>query len=687
MTRRQLASAVIGALTVGALLAGCSSTAGSRPGPGPAAATAGSRSLGAPFTAAHQAALVKQLPHRSIAPATATRLAAGLVPPTNRWFSGLVFGAAPQQVFPVPLAFRLTRSGFQAAIPAATASANTIASGIPAPLVVDLHATSAVVSAYDEVSVTLSYRSGGHALGRLTLAEGSPLLSYRADRAQTVALGAPTATAGGARTVRIGDQSWAVVTRGAVSGGSVSLHAGDSLQLVALPKGLAAADLARVVSAAASPLTGVATSYAATGSGQRTTLRYRTASGRPTLVVPLPHQGRAASSGCTSATFSTAYGRLPLCISGGLRFTTPTIAPTSALDLRSVSSAQRAELRQQLTEDVAARTPVFAADTYFGGKTLYRSAMLLQLAHQLGDTAAQKTLVARLTAQLDTWTQPGGCTKRGQQCFVYDPRLKTVVGLANSFGSEQDNDHHFHYGYFLYAAGVVAQYDRGAAARWAPVMDLLAADLASRSGGAFPVTRLYDPYFSHSWASGFSPFADGNNQESSSEAVNAWTGLSLWADASGNRALGQEAAWLLSGETASALAYWLNPNLSDPAFAAYTHPMVSLNWGDKRDFATWFSAAPSSVVAIQLIPMSPVSSYLRSPAAGGSTQIRRVLAAGAAKGYDVSLGDYLLMYRSLLGGAEARAALQTARAFPASAIDNGDSRTYLLAYIMSHEGQ
>jgi endoglucanase Acf2 len=400
----------------------------------------------------------------------------------------------------------------------------------------------------------------------------------------------------------------------------------------------------------------------------------------------LPHQKGAAKTGCAGGTYSTAYGVVPVCVAEGVTFTTATIEPRSSLDLGSLTADDRTALTAQLRKDVAADPP-FAGDTYFGGKTLYRSAMLLQLARQLKDEASATTLTKRLTTALDRWTEPGGCKERGQECFVYDPKLHTVVGLANSFGSEQDNDHHFHYGYFLYAAGVVAADRPDLAKRWAPVLDLLAADIASRPADGkspLPTSRVYDPYFSHSWASGYSPFADGNNQESSSEAVNAWTGLSLWAAATGDESLAGEAAWLLSGETASALAYWINPDLSSPAMQGFDHAMVSLNWGDKRDFATWFSAEPSAIVGIQLIPMSPVSSYLGSAAAGGAAQIKRLTEAASPKGYAVTLGDYLLMYRSLAGTSEAQAALTEARALPASAIDNGDSRTYLEAYILSN---
>jgi endo-1,3(4)-beta-glucanase len=60
---------------------------------------------------------IADLPQESVAPMPTTRLAEGLIPPTNRWFSGLVFGDAPQPVFPLPLAFSLTGAGFDFGVP------------------------------------------------------------------------------------------------------------------------------------------------------------------------------------------------------------------------------------------------------------------------------------------------------------------------------------------------------------------------------------------------------------------------------------------------------------------------------------------------------------------------------------------------------------------------------------------
>ena len=133
-------------------------------------------------------------------------------------------------------------------------------------------------------------------------------------------------------------------------------------------------------------------------------------------------------------------------------------------------------------------------------------------------------------------------------------------------------------------------------------MDLLAADIAtSPATEQFVARRNFDSYQSHSWASGTSPFADGNNQESVSEAVNAYAGLSLWAQAVGNTDLAAEADWMLSLEARSSATDWLEPDVS--GFAGYGHRIVVLNWGGKRDYATWFSAEPAAKLGILLLPM------------------------------------------------------------------------------------
>jgi endoglucanase Acf2 len=331
--------------------------------------------------------------------------------------------------------------------------------------------------------------------------------------------------------------------------------------------------------------------------------------------------------------------------------------------------------------------PAFPADTYFGGKALYRAAMLYQLAVQLKAEQPAADLKGKLTETLGQWTDPQGCAKRQAFCFVYDEQAKGVVGMTPSFGSEEFNDHHFHYGYFLYAAGVLAASDPALAEQYAPVINLIAADIGSSANGGgggaeradFPDRRTFDAYAGHSWASGTAPFADGNNQESSSEAVTAWTGLALWAKASGNANLETEATWMLSSEAHSGLAYWTNFDASQPVYAGYGHKIVPLNWGGKRDYATWFSPEPAAMLGILVIPMSPSSTYL----AGDPARIEANVADATGGTFDQKFGDYLLMYSALAGEQQRKAALAAAENLDDKWIDDGNSRSYLLAWLMS----
>jgi endo-1,3(4)-beta-glucanase len=254
------------------------------------------------------------------------------------------------------------------------------------------------------------------------------------------------------------------------------------------------------------------------------------------------------------------------------------------------------------------------------------------------------------------------------------------VGLTASFGSDEFNDHHFHYGYFLYAASVAASNDPALTEKIAPVIDLLVAELATnQTSRYFPERRVFDAYAGHSWASGYSPFADGNNQESSSEAITAWNGLALWGKVTKNSALSTEASWMLSSETASANAYWTNFDQSAAVYRGYDHSIASLNWGGKRDYATWFSPEPSAKLGILLVPMSPVAGYL----AGDPARIDKNVSEGAPSGYDVPLGDYVLMYSAQAGADQAAKALAVAKTLPDKFIDDGNSRSYLLAWIMT----
>jgi len=659
-----------GAVLAVALLAGCAAGGGASGG----SAGGGSASSSA---AALQTGL-SGVPHRSVSPMPAARLAAHLVPPTNRWFSGLVFGEQPQPVFPLPLSFALTGSGFGFGVPDVHSGADSISGEYAPAITVDDGSVSSLVVDYDEASVTIEQKdAAGHAIGTVVIAEGSPVVSYTAKRDGVLTLGTPFDGAGRVRSATVNGTGYGLITPGVLSGSRLTLTAGQTVELFAAPTGVAPAKVGEHVSG----LIGVSASYRVDTSRVTTTLNYHSAA--QTLIAAMPHQraGLVTPTRCDLGSYPSVYGTLALCSGSELSWTAPKISPDATLNLDAISADEKAQLRAQLADDLQ-HTPPLPGDTYFGGKALYRLANLLTLAHQLGATGTADAVQAKLDTALTRWTQPKGCAARATQCFVYDPTAKGMVGLTASFGSDQFNDHAFHYGYFVYAAGVAARYEPSLIPRLKPTVNLLAADIASPgASSAFPTRRGFDAYAGHSWASGYAPFADGNNQESSSEAANAWNGLGLWAAATGDAGLSTEATWMLSAEAASATAYWTDFDTRDPAYAGYRHGVVGINWGGKRDDATWFSAEPNAKLGIQLIPMSPASRYL----AGDPDRISRNIAEAAPAGVDVQFGDYLLMY-SALGGRDAAAqALTTARTLPAQFIDDADSRSYLLAWILSRE--
>ena len=99
------------------------------------------------------------------------------------------------------------------------------------------------------------------------------------------------------------------------------------------------------------------------------------------------------------------------------------------------------------------------------------------------------------------------------------------------------NDHHFHFGYFVYAAAVIAKTDSDWVGTYGDAVLSLIRDFANpapNSDPDFTFMRNKDWFVGHSWAAGIFPFADGRNQESTSESVNAWYAVSLYGLAIGN---------------------------------------------------------------------------------------------------------------------------------------------------------
>lgn len=195
-------------------------------------------------------------------------------------------------------------------------------------------------------------------------------------------------------------------------------------------------------------------------------------------------------------------------------------------------------------------------ETYWDGKNLNRIAQLVHLADQQGMITQRDSFLTYLKATMADWFDG-----QAPYLFYLDPNWDVLQGYPSGFGADsQINDHHFHWGYFIMSAATVAQYDPAWAANYEGSVELLARDAANwdRTDPRFPYLRHFDPYAGHSWAAGHQAFGGGNNQESSSEAMNFAAGMILWGSAIGNDALRDTGIYLYTTEQQAIEQYWFD---------------------------------------------------------------------------------------------------------------------------------
>lgn len=259
-------------------------------------------------------------------------------------------------------------------------------------------------------------------------------------------------------------------------------------------------------------------------------------------------------------------------------------------------------------------------DTYWTGKTLNELSQVLPIAEQVGDTVASEKIIAAIKVKLEDFFTAESNEKvfydsnEKNNLFYYNNNWGALIGYDASYGSQNElNDHHFHYGYFIYAASQIALRDREWAkeSNWGTMVKLLIKDIANcnRKDSRFPFLRNFDPYAGHSWASGHAKFVDGNNQESSSEAINAWAGIIQWGEATGDSTLRDLGIYLYTTEIKALNNYWFDI-YGDTRDSQYVNVDTSMIWGSKNVHTTWWTNDPIQVHGINWLPITGASLYL-----------------------------------------------------------------------------
>ncbi|KAJ2608985.1 hypothetical protein H4S08_004239 [Coemansia sp. RSA 1365] len=280
-----------------------------------------------------------------------------------------------------------------------------------------------------------------------------------------------------------------------------------------------------------------------------------------------------------------------------------------------IADADKARIQEQLAKDMA-KVKVSASDPYFFGKGVARVARLLQIAQEIGDTASASKLQTQVIALLQPWL----VEKNNKDPLVYDDTwggIVSTMGLQDSsadYGQGRYNDHHFHYGYFLYAAAVLAKHDINSFAPLREGASQLLRDYAnpSMTDKQFPYMRQFDPYDGHSWAAGLFTFGDGRNQESTGEAINAYYAAYLYAKALGLQETADFYEIILNMEAASARRYWhpTRAQATELYGEGFKHNAIGILWSSKADYATFFGADPEFIYGIQMVPFTPATKMI-----------------------------------------------------------------------------
>ncbi len=247
---------------------------------------------------------------------------------------------------------------------------------------------------------------------------------------------------------------------------------------------------------------------------------------------------------------------------------------------------------------------------YWQGKGLQRITKVMDVAEQQGDADAAARLQTLIKGRIEQWFSG----KDRQTYFHLDKTLGTVLAYPEEyFAVEQMNDHHFHYGYWIRTMADLALRDPAwtADAQWGAMAQLLIKDIATAERGRadFPFLRTFDVYEGHSWASGIGLGDLGNNQESSSEAINAWAALILWAEIRGDKALRDLGIYLYTTEIEAIRHYWFD--VHKLVFAPeYQNKEVSMLFGGAYKHNTWWTDEPRQIKGINLLPITTSSTYL-----------------------------------------------------------------------------
>ncbi len=374
---------------------------------------------------------------------------------------------------------------------------------------------------------------------------------------------------------------------------------------------------------------GGTTSVSVTGDTATTIFTYsKIGVGSTLMTYALNHHEAILSSPSyvPNMTFTTLRGTLHA-VTGNSWTMTDALSTITWNSPNAIDASKTAAITTALaSEKTFQASNLDAVEAYTFGKQISRAARLALIADQLGDTAARDSIVTSMKNALTPWLTNSTGTSTTLS-LAYDTTWGGVLSnnalvtsppgnpnQATEFGNAVYNDHYFHWGYFVYGAAVIAHFDSTWATTYKNKVNDIIRDIANPSPAGDPYftqLRHHDWYEGHSWAAGLQANGDGRNQESTSEATNAWYGINLWGLVTAQPDLRNVGRYLQAKEVRAAHTYWQMPSTNNVYPTNFANQkIIALVFANKIFNATWFGLGDDQIAGIQAMPFTPATHEL-----------------------------------------------------------------------------
>lgn len=357
--------------------------------------------------------------------------------------------------------------------------------------------------------------------------------------------------------------------------------------------------------------------------------------------------------------------------------------------IKGVEEESYSEIIGALVNDVAAldASSVSTSSSYFFAKLVARAARLALIAEEVCYTDVIPAITKFLKETIEPWLEG----TFGPNGFLYDAKWGGIVTKQGSLDSGADfgfgvyNDHHYHLGYFVYGIAVLAKIDPAWGRKYRARAYSLMADymnLSKHESSSYTRLRCFDLWKLHSWAGGLTEFADGRNQESTSEAVNAYYSATLMGLAYGDSHLVSIGSSISALEILAAETWWHVQEESSVYPPEFTRDnrVVGVLWANKRDSGLWFAPAEwkECRLGIQLLPLLPISEALFSDAHFVRQLVEWTMPALSREGVGEGWKGFLYALQGIYDGEGALINIRSLNGY-----DDGNSLSNLLWWIHS----